>query len=111
VKPAVSGAASGVVIGVSAVILLQQLAWISLSDLVTGLTYLIVAALAAGIVFGIGGWILGRSAMQRAKAMLANELTASGATTPPIVSDSQAKDADAPSTSSDSSSADPPKST
>ncbi|MCI4370819.1 MAG: hypothetical protein L3J81_05780, partial [Thermoplasmata archaeon] len=88
-KPAASGAASGVVIGISAVILLQQLALISLSDLVTGLVYLLVAALAAGVVFGIGGWLLGRSAMHRAQAMLAKEGPTDSAP-PPKVSDSAA---------------------
>jgi hypothetical protein len=73
VKPAVSGAASGVVIGIAAVILLQQLGEISFSDIVTGLVYLLVAAIAGGVVFGVGGWLLNRSAVMRAQKILANE--------------------------------------
>ena len=81
-KSATSGAASGVVIGISAVILLQQLGLISLSDLVGGLVYLLVGALAAGVVFGVGGWLLGRSAMQRAQAILAKEGASAASSTP-----------------------------
>lgn len=72
-KPTVAGAAGGVVIGVSAIVLLQQFGILSLSDLVTGLVYLLATAIAAGIVFGIGGWLLSRSAMKRAQGILAKE--------------------------------------
>lgn len=74
-RPFLSGAASGVVIGISAVVLLQQIGLLSFSDLVTGLVYLLAAAIAAGFVFGIGGSLLSSSATNRAKAILGREGT------------------------------------
>jgi hypothetical protein len=100
-RPASSGAACGVVIGISAVLLLQQLAWISLSDPITGITYLLVAALAAGVVFGVGGWLLGRSAMKRALSMLAAEEIPGASGGPPIESDAKPAATDPPTDSAD----------
>ncbi|MFI5414546.1 MAG: hypothetical protein ACHQ16_02630 [Candidatus Lutacidiplasmatales archaeon] len=90
-KPFLAGAASGVVVGVSAIVLLQQFGILSLSDLVTGLVYLLATAIAAGIVFGIGGWLLSRSAMKRAQGILAKESVA-GETSSPSSSTSASAD-------------------
>ena len=79
-RPLVSGAASGVVVGISAVLLLQQLGLLSLSDFATGVAYVLSAAIAAGTVFGVGGAWLGRSANRRAMAILAKDATAAPST-------------------------------
>jgi hypothetical protein len=73
VRAAISAAASGAVIGFSAVFLLQQVGFLSLSEFATGLAYFLAAAIAGAVVFGIGGWLLSRSAIHRAKAILAKE--------------------------------------
>jgi cytochrome c biogenesis protein CcdA len=73
VRPVVSGAASGVVIGFAVVFLLQQAGVLSLSEFLPALAYVLSAAIAGGVVFGIGGWLLGRSAVRRAQEMLAKE--------------------------------------
>jgi hypothetical protein len=90
VRPGVSGAVSGAIIGFAVVFLLQQLGVLSLSDLVPGLTYFLAAVLAAAVVFGIGGWLLGRSAVRRARKILAEEGTKGGSGPPGATSDSKA---------------------
>jgi membrane protein YqaA with SNARE-associated domain len=50
-------AGSGVVLGLVVVFLLQQLGWVSLSDLWPGVVlYLVLGAVLGGIV----GWLIGR---------------------------------------------------
>jgi hypothetical protein len=60
-----SGAASGVVLGIVVVLLGQQLGFLSLSDLVPALEYLVIGAVIGGILFGLVGWGLGRRYLAR----------------------------------------------
>ena len=59
------GAGAGVVIGICAVLLGQQLALFSLSDLVPAIEYLVVGAIIGGVLFGLIGWGLGRRYLSR----------------------------------------------
>jgi hypothetical protein len=54
------GAAAGVVLGIVAVLMGQQLGYYSLSDLTTALTDLLVGIGIGGILFGLIGAALGR---------------------------------------------------
>lgn len=60
-----SGAGSGVVFGIVVVLLAQQLGYLSLSDLVPAIEYVIIGAIIGGVVFGVIGWALGRRYMRR----------------------------------------------
>jgi hypothetical protein len=65
VSAASSGAASGVVLGIVVVVLAQQLGFLSLSDLVPAIEYLVIGAVIGGVLFGIIGWGLGRRYLAR----------------------------------------------
>jgi hypothetical protein len=60
VSAAGQGAGAGVVIGICAVLLGQQLALFSLSDLVPAIEYIVIGAIIGGVFFGLIGWGLGR---------------------------------------------------
>lgn len=54
------GAASGAILGLVAVFLLQQLSYVDLTDPTTGLWLIIVPTVIGGVLFGIAGHFLGR---------------------------------------------------
>lgn len=60
-----SGALSGVIFGLALVFLLQQLGLLSLSALESGILYVILVAIAFGVLFGIVGTVLGKRRARR----------------------------------------------
>jgi hypothetical protein len=60
-----NAAVSGVVFGLAAVLLGQQLGYVDLGSLVPGVELLIEGAVVFGVVFGILGWIIGRRYARR----------------------------------------------
>ncbi|MCI4320360.1 MAG: hypothetical protein L3J87_04015 [Thermoplasmata archaeon] len=66
--PAISGAASGAILFVVVVLLGQQFGYVDLSNLTTGVLYLVVPALIGGIIFGILGGALARRARRKVLA-------------------------------------------
>jgi uncharacterized membrane protein YfcA len=63
--PAISGAASGAILFVVIVLLGQQFGYVDLSNLGTGLLYLIVPAVIGGVIFGVIGAGLARRAQRK----------------------------------------------
>jgi NhaP-type Na+/H+ or K+/H+ antiporter len=63
--PAISGAASGAILFVVIVLLGQQFGYVDLSNLSTGLLYLIVPAVIGGVIFGVIGAGLARRAQRK----------------------------------------------
>ena len=61
-----SGAASGAILGIVAVILLQQFGYLDLSNAITGLVILIITILVLAIIFGILGRALKGRAIRKA---------------------------------------------
>jgi hypothetical protein len=59
------GAGCGVVLGIVFVLLAQQLAFVSLSDLIPAIEYLVIGAVAGGLLFALIGWALGRRYLRR----------------------------------------------
>jgi hypothetical protein len=59
------GAGSGVVLGIVFVLLAQQLAYISLSDLLPAIEYIVIGAVVGGVLFALIGWALGRRYLSR----------------------------------------------
>lgn len=59
------GAVCGIVIGICFVLLAQQFSYLDLSDLVTGLVYLVIAMVVGAAIFGAIGMALGRSYLRR----------------------------------------------
>ena len=64
--PGRAGAASGVILGIVLVLLAQQFGYFDLSTFVNALIILIAVAILFGVVFGILGIALYRSALRRA---------------------------------------------
>ncbi|MCI4356963.1 MAG: hypothetical protein L3K18_07480 [Thermoplasmata archaeon] len=60
-----AGAASGVVIGLVAVLLGQQFGYLDLGTLSGGLTLLVEGAVGFGILFAAAGWAIGRRYLRR----------------------------------------------
>jgi membrane protein YqaA with SNARE-associated domain len=65
------GAGCGVVLGIILVLLAQQFAFLSLSDLVPALEDLILGAVLGGILGGLIGWALGRRYLRNQAASAA----------------------------------------
>ena len=61
-------AESGAVAGIVFVLLAQQLGYLALEDLLTGIVYLVIAGVVGGVLFGLLGWWLGRRYLQRQAA-------------------------------------------
>jgi hypothetical protein len=60
-----AGATSGVLFGLVAVLLAQQLGFADLSALSGGLTLLVGASVGFGLLFALAGWALGRRYARR----------------------------------------------
>ena len=65
------GAGCGVVLGIVLVILLQQLGYLDLSDLIPTIEYLLVGGVIGGVFGALIGWVLGRSYLSRQAAAAA----------------------------------------
>lgn len=59
------GTGCGVVLGIVFVVLLQQIGYIDLSDLVPTIEYLVIGAVLGGVVGALIGWVLGRNYLAR----------------------------------------------
>jgi len=59
------GAGCGVVLGIVIVILLQQVGYTDLSDLVPSLEVLFLGAIIGGVIGALLGWVLGVSYLAR----------------------------------------------
>jgi membrane protein YqaA with SNARE-associated domain len=65
VSAASHGAGCGVVLGIVVVIFLQQISYLTLSDLTPAIEYLAVGAVVGGVLGALIGWALGRSYLSR----------------------------------------------
>ena len=57
---ATAGAGCGVVLGIVLMLLAQQLSFVFLGDLVTGILYIVLSAVVLGVIGAIVGYALGR---------------------------------------------------
>jgi tetrahydromethanopterin S-methyltransferase subunit C len=60
VSAASHGAGCGVVLGIVLVIFLQQISYLTLSDLSPTIEYLVIGAVVGGVLGALIGWVLGR---------------------------------------------------
>ncbi len=59
------GAGCGVVLGIALVIFLQQISYLTLSDLDPTIEYLAIGAVVGGVLGALIGWALGRNYLAR----------------------------------------------
>jgi ABC-type Fe3+ transport system permease subunit len=59
------GAVCGIVIGICFILLAQQFGYLDLSDLTTGILYLVIAMVIGAAIFGAIGMALGRGYLRR----------------------------------------------